>query len=148
MIKKGAGIPDDNYFNGVYNYIHNFDNSKIIAGIMLLILNISTKYVEFKLSPSVESFIKNSFQIELLIFITVWVGTKNLLISLIITLLFIIVFDYLLNEESQYSILPESFTQYYNNLHDTTHNKIITEKDIKNAKKILDMAEKQKLFIS
>lgn len=115
----------------IYNYLNNtsivFDNSKIFAGFMLLIMNISTKYVKFKLSPSVESFIKNSFGMELLIFITLWIGTKNLLISIVITGIFIIVFNYLLNEESQFSILPESFTQYYNDLNKTDAKKILKE---------------------
>jgi hypothetical protein len=139
--KKGGDNNNVGFINEIYDYLNNtstvFDNSKLFAGFMLLIMNISTKYVKIKLSPSVESFLKNSFGMELLIFIILWVGTKNLLISIIITGIFIIIFDYLLNEESQFSILPETFTQYYNNLNNDT-NTHITDEDIIKAKKILE----------
>lgn len=138
---------DDNYsfINETYNYLNDvsefFDSSKIFAGFMLLVMNISTKYVKFKLSPSIESFLKNSFSTDLFIFIILWVGTKNILISIIITFFYIIIFNFLLNEESYFSILPEYFTQYYNGNNINDKYTVITEDDIKKAKEILKKAK-------
>jgi len=148
--KGGSGNGrDTDIVNEIYDYLSNtssvFDNSKIFAGLMLLIMNISSKYVKFKLSPSIESFFKNSFGMELLVFILLWIGTKNLLLSLAFTAIFIIVFDFLLNEESQFSILPESFTQYYNGLNNGSPNVTISEEEIKNAKRVLQQARDQML---
>lgn len=140
--KKGGNVDADDFYSYLHNTSSVFDNSKIFAGFMLLLLNISTKYVKFKLSPSVESFFKNSFGMELLMFIILWVGTKNLLVSIVITGVFIIIFNFLLNEESRFSILPESFTQYYNGL-DDNKNVPITEEDIIRAKKTLQRSQEQ-----
>lgn len=147
-LKKGGGSGSGtDIASEIYDYLSNtssvFDNSKIFAGFMLLIMNISTKYVKFQLSPSVESFFKNSFGMELLVFIMLWIGTKNLLISLALTAVFIIVFNFLLNEKSQFSILPESFTQYYNGLNNGSPNVTISEEEIKNAKRVLQQARDQ-----
>jgi uncharacterized membrane protein len=137
---KGGSIIDQ-WYNQLNDTTTIFESSKIFAGLMVLILNITSKYVEFKLSPSVESFLKNSFGVEFLIFIILWVGTKNLLVSIILTGIFILIFNFLLNEESQFCILPEAFTQYYNNL--DGNNDIergqskITQKDVQNAIKKL-----------
>jgi hypothetical protein len=72
-----------------------------------------------------------------------WIGTKDLLVSLLFTAVFVVVFQFLLNEESAYTILPETFTQYYNNLDEIDKNTVITEDDIKNAKKTLKIAQEK-----
>jgi hypothetical protein len=141
-----GGDDDNGFVKQLYAQLNDtssfFDNSKLFAGFMLLILNITTKYVPFKLSPSVESFFKNSFGVEFFIFIILLVGTKNLFVSIVITGIFIIIFNYLLNEESRFSILPESFTQYYNNLDNNSVSgnnggTKFSEKSVIDAKKIL-----------
>ena len=132
--KKGGGIAEQLYLqlNDTSTF---FDNSKLFAGFMLILLNITTKYVKFKLSPSIESFLKNSLGVEFFIFIILLVGTKNLFVSIIITGVFILVFNFLLNEESQFSILPEYFTQYYNNLDSDSQHQTFNEEIVKDSKK-------------
>lgn len=89
------------------------NDTKIFAGLMIILLNISSKYVKIKLSPSIEAFLKTSVSMYFLIFIMIWVGIKDLISSIVITLVCILLIEYLLNEESAYCILPESFTQQY-----------------------------------
>jgi hypothetical protein len=104
-------------------------------------LNISSKFVNIKLSKSIESYLKNTFSKQILVFAIAWMGTRDIYIALIITIIFIICVDYLFNEESQFCCLPETFTNYHLELLD--ENKV-SEEDVKKATEILEKAKKQK----
>ena len=49
-------------------YIKSLNNSKYFAGIMILILNIGSRFIQIRLSDSAEKYIKYSLIRELLIF--------------------------------------------------------------------------------
>ena len=104
-------------------------------------MNISSKFVNIKLSKSIESYLKNTFSKQILVFAIAWMGTRDIYIALIITIIFIICVDYLFNEESQFCCLPETFTNYHLELLD--ENKV-SEEDVKKATEILEKAKKQK----
>ena len=128
-------------FNKFNNNVQLINSSKIFAGLMIIILNIASKFVNIKLSKSVESYLKNTFSKQILVFAIAWMGTRDIYIALIITILFIICVDYLFNEESRFCCLPETFTNYHLELLD--ENKV-SEEDIKKATEILEKAKKQK----
>lgn len=130
-----------NLFNKFNNNVQMVNSSKIFAGLMIIILNISSKFVNIKLSKSIESYLKNTFSKQILVFAIAWMGTRDIYIALIITIIFIICVDYLFNEESQLCCLPESFTNYHLELLD--ENKV-SEEDVKKATEILEKAKKQK----
>jgi hypothetical protein len=130
-----------NLFNKFNNNVQLVNSSKIFAGLMIIILNISSKFVNIKLSKSIESYLKNTFSKQILVFAIAWMGTRDIYIALIITIIFIICVDYLFNEESKLCCLPESFTNYHLELLD--ENKV-SEEDVKKATEILEKAKKQK----
>jgi hypothetical protein len=134
-------------FKDIFNTIHislfNLNNSKFFAGLMILIVNIGSRYVTLKFSKSQEEYIKSKVARELLIFSIVWMATKDLYISVLMTAAFIILADYLFNENSNLCILPEKFKniQY---LIDTNNDNIISDDEIKRAEDILKKAKMQK----
>lgn len=132
-------------FSNLVNYLHNnvsaLNNSKLFAGLMIIILNISSKFVTIKLSKTMESYLKYTFSRDILIFAIAWMGTREIYIAFIITLVFIIVMDFILNEESAFCCLTEQFTNYHIGLLEDTP---VTEEEIKKAKEVLERAEKQK----
>jgi hypothetical protein len=130
-----------NLFNKFNNNVQLINSSKIFAGLMIIILNISSKFVNIKLSKSIESYLKNTFSKQILVFAIAWMGTRDIYIAFIITIIFIICVDYLFNEESKFCCLPESFTNYHLELLDD--NKVSNE-DIKKATEILEKAKTQK----
>jgi len=130
-----------NLLNKFNNNVQLVNSSKIFAGLMIIILNISSKFVNIKLSKSIESYLKNTFSKQILVFAIAWMGTRDIYIAFIITIIFIICVDYLFNEESKLCCLPESFTNYHLELLD--ENKV-SEEDIKKATEILEKAKKQK----
>jgi hypothetical protein len=122
---------------------NSVNNSKFFAGLMILIVNIGSRYVTFKFSKSQEEYIKNNIARELLIFAIVWMATRDLIISIMMTASFIILADYLFNEDSKFCVLPEKFKniQY---LIDTNEDNIISDDEIKRAEEILRKAKLQK----
>ena len=108
-----------NAFTNCTENLRCVNESKIFAGIMIIILNVSTKFVPMKMSKSMEAFLRHTFSRNVLVFAICWVGTRDVIVSLCITLIFIMLIDFLFNEESQYCILPESFVDYHTSLADT-----------------------------
>lgn len=131
--------------NELLNYMHNnvqsLNNSKLFAGLMIITLNIASKFVTFKLSKTMESYLKFTFSKQILVFAMAWMGTRDIYIAFIITLLFTICMEYLFHEESAFCCLPEHFTDYHISLLDESN--IVTDDDIKLAKEVLDRAKQQ-----
>jgi hypothetical protein len=97
---------------GVYD-MRFINESKIFAGIMIIMMNVATKYVPMRMSKSMEAFLRHTFSRNILVFAICWVGTRDVIISFCITIIFLLLIDYLLNEESSFCILPEAFTSYH-----------------------------------
>jgi len=129
-----------NYFN---NHVQSLNNSKVFAGLMIITLNIVSKFVNIKLGKTLESYLKHSFSKQILVFTIAWMGTRDIYIALFITLCFIIIAEFLLHEDSKFFILSEDTRDHYINLLDSNEN--VTEEDIKRARDILEKANRQKL---
>jgi len=131
----------------IFTYLHDHikvvNDSKIFAGIMIIILNISSKFVNVKLSKSMESYLKNTFSRQLLVFAIAWMGTREIYVALFITVVFTICVDILWNEESAYCILSEQFTDYHLSLlDDSSKCNHFTKEDVEKAMSILEKAQK------
>ena len=99
--------------------IQLLNNSKIFAGIMIIVLQISSRFVTIKLSKTMESYLKYTFSRQVLIFAIAWMGTRDIYIALCIAILFTFVMDILLNEDCSYCVLPNSFKDYHMQLADS-----------------------------
>ena len=146
MTKK---IKNDNIldvFSNLFNYLNNhimaLNNSKIFAGLMIVTLNISSKFVTFKLSKSMESYLKYTFSRDLLLFTIAWIGTRDIYIAVIITIIFLIFLNFLFNEDSMFCCLPKNFTDYHLSLLDKKDQ--VSDEDIRKAKEVLEKASKMK----
>lgn len=143
MAKK---TKDDSTLLYIVNYFHNhvqaLNNSKVFAGLMIITLNIVSRFVNIKLGKTLESYLKYSFSKQILVFTIAWMGTRDIYIALFIMICFIIITEVLLHEESKFFILSENTRDHYINLLES--NEQITEEDIKRAKEILEKASIQK----
>lgn len=145
----------------IFHYLHNsierINQSKIFAGIMMITLNIASRFVNIKISKSMEAYFKYTFSRQLLIFAIAWMGTRDIYISFIVTVLFTLFMDCLLNEECSMCILPKQFTTYHIELSekDTTNGTaqnvqqkgdggLISNDEIKKAQETLDKAQTQR----
>ena len=120
IIKKKT--PLGNGIKGVLNLIHNYvtmlNSSKIFAGLMIIVLQISSRFVTIRLSKSMESYLKYTFSRQILIFAIAWMGTRDIYIALAIAILFTLIMDVVCNEESNYCMLPNAFKDYHIQLAD------------------------------
>lgn len=120
--------------------LHSLNSSKYFTGIMMIMLNIGSRFVEIKLSDSMESFIKYNIARELLIFTMAWMGTRDIIVSLILTAVFVVLAEFLLNTKSNYCILPK---KYYLKI-DQNKDGVISDMEINKAIELLEKAKKQK----
>jgi hypothetical protein len=129
-------------FKSINESVSSLNSNMFFAGIMMLTLNIGSRYVQLNLSPSAESYLKYAITKEFLVFTIAWMGTRNIYVALTLTATFVILADYGLNDKSNFCILPEKFKKLQNSI-DTNNDKIISELEIKNAMEILEKAKKQ-----
>jgi hypothetical protein len=126
----------------INTHILNLNQNKVFAGVVIIVLNISSKFVTIKLSKSMEAYLKYTFSRSILIFAMAWMGTRDIYTALFITLLFGLCANYLFNEESAYCCLPESFTSYHEGLSENTSPQV-TPQQIDDAIKVLSDAKAQ-----
>jgi len=98
------------FISGWFNYtVYRLNNSLFFAGIIMLMLNIGARYIELKLDPSTENFLKTALTKEVLVFSVAWMGTRDLILALVLTAVFVVLADYGLNANSRYCIMPERY---------------------------------------
>lgn len=129
----------NNLFTYVNTNILALNQSKIFAGIMIVILNIASKFVTINVSKTMESYLKYTFSRDILVFAITWMGTRDIYTALLMTLCFIIIVDFLMNEESGFCVLPESFTDYHLS---KLESNCPTPEEVVKAKATIELAEK------
>jgi len=128
--------------SGPWAILKLLNDNKFFAGIVMLTMNIGSKYISIELSKTQENYIKYSLGRQILIFAVLWMGTRDIVTSLILTVIFILFADYLFNEHSQYCIIPDQYKEL-NITMDTTNNKV-TQKEVNDAIQVLKLARKLK----
>ncbi len=123
-------------FTYFLQHIYSLNSNKYFAGLIMLIMNIGSKYITLELSKSQEDYIKYALGRQILVFSILWMGTRDIIIALVLSCLFILFADYLFNDNSKYCII--------NNKCINDNNDNITHKDINDAIYLLKKARKLK----
>lgn len=130
-------------FKNMYESLYSLNNSKFFAGIIMIFLNVGSKFITVKLSKSQESFLRNILSRQVLIFAVAWMGTRDIFMALGLTAIFVILADFLTNENSKFCIMPDSYKKLHK-LIDTNNDGILSENEIAQSIKILEKARKLK----
>ena len=125
--------------------VASLNNSKFILGVTMLLLNVGSRYVELGFSKTQEQALRNGLGREIFILAVVFMGTRDIVISILMTAAFIILSDYALNERSMFCILPESMKRI-SEVVDRNNDGIISPEEEEKAMGLLRRAEKQKNF--
>lgn len=131
-------------FESINKYLHNINESKILAALAMLLLNIGSTYIELKISDSQAEYMRNEIGREILIFAMVFIGTKDIILSIIVTSAFIVLANTLFHEESKYCILPEKYKKI-KNLIDKNNDNIITNDEVNKAYEILNKVRQKNI---
>ena len=141
MVKK-IPLPKPGFFSLFHQaFIHPINSSKLFAGILMILMNVGTKYIELGLSKTQEHALRNSLGREIVIFCVVFLGTRDLLLSIMMTSAFIILSDHIFNEKSRFCIIPDKL-KHIASLIDSNNDDIITPEEIRKATVILEKAKK------
>jgi len=128
-------------FDTINNYLKELSSSKYFIGLAMIFLNLASRFFELRLSPGQEHFIK-SISREALIFTIAFMGTRDIVTSFILTGIFIILANFVFNEDSKYCVLPEKYKQMSKVL-DINKDNLVSQTEINDAISILEKAKRQ-----
>jgi hypothetical protein len=131
-MKKKSSKPK----KGIYGFLSILNDNKFFAGVIMLTMNIGSKYVSIELSKTQENYIKYSLGRQILVFAILWMGTRDIFTSLVLTAIFILIADYLFNENSKYCVIPDKYKEL--------EDKVVTTNEVNNAIHTLKLAQKNK----
>lgn len=122
-----------------FDRFKNLNNNSFFAGMMLILLNIGSKYITVELSKSQEQYLKNSVARQLLIFAIAWMGSRDIVVALVLTGVFHVLTMYLFNEKSKFCIIPHQM-RVYEDILDLNGDGVVSEEEINKAREILQKA--------
>lgn len=126
----------------INNQVNFLNNSKLFTGLIMIMLNIGSKFITIKLSNSQEAYIRNYVAKEILIFSICWMGTRDIYTSIMITFGFFVITQLLFNEDSKYCILPHRYRKFH--LLDKNKDGVVSQEEIDDAIKVLKKAKNKK----
>jgi len=126
------------------DYINKLNRSKYFLGFFIIFLNLGSKFITIRMNDYHERVLRDTVGRELMIFAICFVGTRDILASILMSSLFIILNDYLFDEKSAFCIIPRKYRHKMKAAIDTNKDDIIDESGIKHAINILNKAQKQK----
>jgi len=135
------------FFKNPFLYIHDhilyLNSSKFFAGVIMIMLNVGSKFISIQFSKSTEEYLKFSLSKQLLVFAMAWMGTRDIYTALALTAIFVVLSDHLFNEESNYCIVPHKH-RVLHKLVDADGNGNVSETEIISAIAVLEKAKREK----
>jgi hypothetical protein len=122
-------------------FIDNISTSKLFIGLMMIFMNIGSRYIELNLTKGQEMIFKNVAR-EMLIFTIAFMGSRDIIMSLIITAVFIILSNFIFNENCKYNMLPSRYKKVVDAM-DFDGDGKVSQEEIDKAQSILEKAKEQ-----
>ena len=143
--KNNSAVNPYNTVNNTnLNIIESISNNKFLIGLVAIFVNIGSRYIEFNFTHNQELLMRSVAK-EVLIFAVTLMMTRDIIIAIILTTVFIILSNFIFNDQSKFCVLPEKYKKL-DSVIDTNNDGVVTETEIKNAEKILQQAKNQKEF--
>jgi hypothetical protein len=127
----------------IHNHIMFLNNSKFFAGVVMILLNIGSKFIAIQFSRSTEEYLKLNITKQILVFAMAWMGTRDIYTALILTAVFTVLSDHLFNEESPYCVVPKKY-RILSKMVDSNNDGSVSEQEINDAISILEKARREK----
>jgi hypothetical protein len=101
------------------------NGNKYILGLMILLINLGARYIGNEVGDFMHKVLNHKFARRFLIFLVLWMGTRDLVVAGVITITFIVLVNTVFNENSDFCILP------------VTNNSTITKEEFQLAKQVV-----------
>ena len=131
------------FFSKFNSHVYTLNDSKYFAGVMMILLNVGSKFITIKFSKSTEEYIKYSVTKQILVFSMAWLGTRDIYTALGLTAIFSVLSEYLFNEESSMCIVPHEY-RVLHKLLDTDNDGVVSQTEIAEAQAVLEKAKREK----
>ena len=145
-----GGAMNTNIFTPLLNtvgylnhHVMYLNSSKYFAGLVMILLNVGSKFITIQFSKSTEEYLKLSITKQILVFSMAWMGTRDIYTALGLTAVFTILSEYLFNEESALCMVPYRY-RILHTLLDTNDNGIVSETELAAAIAVLEKAKREK----
>lgn len=126
-----------------HHSILSLNSSKFFAGVVMILLNIGSKFITIQFSRSTEEYLKMTVTKQLLVFAMAWMGTRDIYTALVLTAVFTVLSDHLFNEESRFCIVPHS-CRVLSKLADTNQDGSVSPQELQHAVHILEKAARER----
>ena len=83
-----------------------FDN-KYIIGIIMVVINLGARFIVNELNEEQKKWINSKYLRRILIFLVIFMATRDIVISIILTIVVVMVIFEFFNEDSEYSLVPK-----------------------------------------
>ncbi len=101
----------------------------------MILMNLGSKYVGLELSEFQDEFLSKKIIRRIIVFTIFFIATRDIIISLILTFLFIIFIGGILNDNSKFCLIKKK----------NPKTKLVNKDDVIKAKKIISKYEKQEM---
>ena len=132
-----------NTLSYINQHVIFLNNNKFFAGVVMILLNIGSKFIMVEFSKSTQEYMKYTVCKQILVFAMAWMGTRDIYTSLGLTAIFTILSEYLFNEESQLCVVPPEY-RVLHKLADTNNDGVVTDTELSAAMAVLEKAKKDK----
>ena len=127
--------------NGIY--LKHINESKLMIGISMILLNVGSKYVDFKFTKAQEQLLKKGLAREIIIFTIVFMGTRDIMYAILLTAAFIILSETIFNDKSDYCLVSNRMKEI-TALIDTNNDDTVSPEEEEKALNLLKKAEKNR----
>ena len=141
--KTGGFSTVTNTLSYINQHVIFLNNNKFFAGVVMILLNIGSKFIMVEFSKSTQEYMKYTVCKQILVFAMAWMGTRDIYTSLGLTAIFTILSEYLFNEESQLCVVPPEY-RVLHKLADTNNDGVVTDTELSAAMAVLEKAKKDK----
>ena len=107
----------------------DLNENKYFIGIMMILVNIGSRFIISELNDEHKEFINNKNLRRLFIFGVFFMATRDISVSLLLTLMFVLFVTELFNENSDFSLIEKNLN---NNL-EKKDSKVINEKKLQDT---------------
>jgi len=126
----------------LHNRILALNKSTYFLAFMILILNIGSKYLDLKIGYTMQKLLATTTMKILIIFTMIYTATRDIYISLGISIVFLFLTEYILHEESNLCLIPHKYRCYKPVAQKHAKSPYdITEKEVNDAIQVLTKAK-------
>jgi hypothetical protein len=126
------------------SFLRPINESKLLVGMMMIFLNVGSKYIDFGFSKTQEQILRQNLAREMLIFAVSFMGTRDIATAIILTASFTILSNMAFNEKSKYCVIPNKMRKIQRMI-DTNDDGHISFEEEKRAIEVLEKVKLQRL---